>query len=117
MFPYINMFDHEASSIISTIRNLTVGVFEHIEITSIMDVDRSIKYTYSIMGVPALNIYQQFLAECKDSSMGLPGYQWCIRLEKVVSMEQFWTWAKVNNIDGSGYLSAYWNVAPTQFEK
>ena len=31
-FPYIDTFDHEGPVVINTMRNLTVGVFEHLEI-------------------------------------------------------------------------------------
>ena len=43
-FPYIDMFDHEGPVGISVMRGLIVGVFEHLEITSAMDIDLSIKY-------------------------------------------------------------------------
>ena len=29
-FPYIGMFDHEGPALVSAMRNITVGVFEHI---------------------------------------------------------------------------------------
>ena len=38
-FPYIDTFDHELPTVVSAICDLTVGVFDHIEITSPMDVD------------------------------------------------------------------------------
>ena len=34
-FPYIYMFDHEVPFMISTMRDLTVGLFKHLEITSV----------------------------------------------------------------------------------
>ena len=43
--PYINKFDYEGPSVISAMRDLTVGVFEYIEITPKMDVYKRIKYT------------------------------------------------------------------------
>ena len=44
-FPYINMFYHEGPIVISVMRNITVRVIEHLNITSHMDVDKRISYT------------------------------------------------------------------------
>ena len=48
--------------------------------------------------------YRQVMGESKESDKGIAGYQWTLRLVKVVSMEQFWDWAKLDAIDGAGYL-------------
>ena len=32
-FPYIDTFDHEGPAVVSAMRELDVGVFEHLEIT------------------------------------------------------------------------------------
>ena len=48
-FPYINTFDHEGPVVISAMRNLTVGVFEHLKITSPMYVEKSLSYTQRIL--------------------------------------------------------------------
>ena len=37
-FPYIDTFDHEGPVVISAMRDLTIGVFEHLKITFPMDV-------------------------------------------------------------------------------
>ena len=55
--PYINLFGHEAPYLISAMRDLMVVLFEHIEITSIMDLDLKIKYTKKILIGPELNKY------------------------------------------------------------
>ena len=39
-FPYINTFDQEGSVVIRAMRNIMARVFEHLEITSGMDVDK-----------------------------------------------------------------------------
>ena len=39
-FPYIYTFDHKEPVVISAMRDLTVGVFEHLEIASTMDVKK-----------------------------------------------------------------------------
>ena len=51
-FPFINMFNHKGPYVISAMRYLTVGVFEHIDITSILDIDIKIKYTEGILRGP-----------------------------------------------------------------
>ena len=44
------------------------------------------------------------MEECKESAKGLDDYKWTIGSEKGVSMEHFWTWTKVDNINGAGDL-------------
>ena len=48
-FPHINMFDYEVTTVVSTMRDLTVGVFEHLDIKSNLDIDKRIKYTERIL--------------------------------------------------------------------
>ena len=48
-FPYINTFDHDGPAVIIAMRDLMVVVFEQIEITSKMNVDKRIKYTERIL--------------------------------------------------------------------
>ena len=43
--PYINNFDYEGPSVISAMRDLTVGVFERVEIAYKLDLYLRIKYT------------------------------------------------------------------------
>ena len=52
--PFIYTFDHEVPIVIRAMQNLTVGVFEHLEITYIFDIDLRIKYTERILRGPAL---------------------------------------------------------------
>ena len=50
---------------ISAMCDLMVGVFEHLDITSIMNVDVMIKYTEHIMRGPTLKKHRKFLEERK----------------------------------------------------
>ena len=43
-FPYIDTFDQEEPVVINAMRDLTVGVFEHLDITSPMDVEKRLAY-------------------------------------------------------------------------
>ena len=70
MFPYINMFNHEVPAMISAMQNLRVGVFEHIEITSAMDIYLRIKYMERILRARVLNKCIQVLLECKYLEKG-----------------------------------------------
>ena len=47
-FPYIDMFDHEGPAVVSTMLELKSGVFEHLGITSPMELDQSIAYMQCI---------------------------------------------------------------------
>ena len=80
------MFYHEGPAVIRTMRDLMVGVLEHLEIMSLMDLDVRIKYMERLLRVPVLKKYRQVLAECKESGKGLAGNQWTIGLDKVVYM-------------------------------
>ena len=44
-FPYIDMFDHEGPVVIKAMHDLTVGMFEHLEIISPTDVGKRLAYT------------------------------------------------------------------------
>ena len=48
------MFDHEGPAVISAMRDLTVGVFDHPDITSPMDVGESLAYMQLILKGSAL---------------------------------------------------------------
>ena len=53
-FHYINTFDHEGPVVINAMRNLTVRVFEHLDIILPTDVDKSLAYTQRILRGHAL---------------------------------------------------------------
>ena len=93
---FIDMFDHTGPDVVCAMRNLTVGVFEHLYITSYMYVDQRVAYMKRILIVSALNKYNMVLAECKESEKGLSRGQWTIVPTKYVTMEQLWTWAKTD---------------------
>ena len=102
-FPYIDTFNHEGPSVISVMRNLTIRVFEHIEITYVMDVDVSIKHTERILRGTSLKKYQHILAGCKALAKGIYGGQWSLGSWKEFSMEQLWDWSNVYAIGILGY--------------
>ena len=54
-----------------------------------MDFDKSIKYMQQIFRRMVLKKYKRVLAECKESTEGLAGYQWAMGATEDVTMEQF----------------------------
>ena len=60
------MFDHEGSAVISAMRNVTVKVFEHLKITSPMDVEKRIAYTQRILRGTALKKYRDVMVTCRQ---------------------------------------------------
>ena len=62
------MFNHQGPSVIRVIHDIVVGVFEHLEITSDMDVLKIIKYTQHILRGTAFNKYKTFLVGFKESA-------------------------------------------------
>ena len=59
-FPYIDTFDHEGPVVINVMRNLTVRVFEHLEIILPTDVDKMLAYTQRILRGSALKNTERF---------------------------------------------------------
>ena len=57
-------------------RDITAGVFEHIEITSPMDVDKRTAYTQRILRGSALKEYLEVLVTCRQSTKELTGDEW-----------------------------------------
>ena len=99
-FPYIDTFDHERTAVVNAMRDLTIGVFEHLDIPSHMDMDQRVAYTQRIIVVSALKNYKSVLVECKPLENYIVGYTWDLVLLKEISTEYFWTWTKK---DGIGY--------------
>ena len=81
-------------------RNITVRVFKHLDITSDIDVDKKIKYTQRIFRETEVKKPKQVFSWCKESVNGLSRDQWSKVVMKDVAMKQFWTWANIDNIDG-----------------
>ena len=67
--------------------DIIVGVFEHLELTSIMDEDKGIKCSEIILRLSGENKYIQIISECKEFVKGLYGYQWTLGFAKGVSIE------------------------------
>ena len=72
-FSYINIFDHEGPVVISLMFNITGGVFEHLEITSPMDVEKMLSFTQRILKGAALKKYREVLVICRQSAKELAG--------------------------------------------
>ena len=66
-FPSINMFDHEGPTVAILMKNITAGVFEHLNITLKFDTDKSIKYIEHILTGTAPKKYCVSLLACKDT--------------------------------------------------
>ena len=48
-FPYIYTFDHERPAVVNAMCGLNSGLFKHPDITSHMDMDKSVAYTQRIL--------------------------------------------------------------------
>ena len=57
-------------------RDLTSGVFEHLDITSPMYLDLRVAYMQRILRGAALKNYKAILVECKKSAKDLTGESW-----------------------------------------
>ena len=106
-FHYISTFDHEGPVIISALRDLIVGVFQHLKITFPMDLDKSLAYTQRILRGAAIKLYQEVLVTCKHTAKELAGDEWNLGHLTGLSSEYFWTWANTDTTgyDGHDYLA------------
>ena len=93
-FPYIDTIDHEVSTVVSAMRDLTVGVFEHFDITSLMYIYQMVAYTQCILRGALLLKYTTVLVECKHSPKELVGDKWDLVALKGLSTDDLWGWAK-----------------------
>ena len=106
-FPYIYTFDHEGPVVINEMCNLTVGVFDNLEIILPTDVDTRLAYTQRIFRGAALKKNREVLVTCKKSAKELAGDEWTLGDINGISTEDFWNWAKTDTIgyDGKPYLA------------
>ena len=74
--------------------DLTSGVFEHLDITSTMDVDQMVAYTQRIIIGAALKTYKAVLIECNHSVKDLAGDTWDLSALKELFTENFRAWDK-----------------------
>ena len=91
------MFDHEGTAVISPMRDITVGVFENLNITSPMDVDKKLAYTQRILRRAALKKYREFLVTCMQLAKELLGDERTLSEMSGISTDNFWTWDKIDN--------------------
>ena len=86
-------------------RDITAGVFEHLEIISPMDVDKRTAYTQRIGS--ALKEYLEVLVTCRQSTKELTGDEWNLGKTTGLSAEELWTWEKTDTTgyDGHDYLA------------
>ena len=57
-------------------RNISVGVFEHLEIASPMDADKRVAYTQRILRGSLLKHYRAVLVKCTQLAKELLGDKW-----------------------------------------
>ena len=105
--PYINTFNNEGLIVISVMRDLTVGVFENLETTSPMDMEKRLAYTQRILRGAALKKYREVMVTCRQLAKELAGDEWTLVDLTGISAEDFWNWAKTDTTgyDGTDYLA------------
>ena len=86
------MSNHEGPAVFNTMRDLTSGVFENLDITSPMDVDQRVACMQSILRGAALKKYKVVMVECKSSQKDIAGDKWDLGALKELYTDNFWTW-------------------------
>ena len=79
-------------------RDITIGVFEHLNITSLMYVEKRLAYTHHILRGAALKKYQEVLVTCRQSEKDLTGDEWTLGELNGLSAEEFWTLEKTDTM-------------------
>ena len=74
---------------VHTIHDLTSKLFENLEITSPLGVDKRVNYTQRIIRGAPLKKYKTILTECNEIAKGIYGDQWALGEVKDVTTEQF----------------------------
>ena len=87
---YINLFDHEVLAGVSAMLDLTSRVFERLETTSNIDVDKRVAYMQCILRGAALNKYNAVMLECKQLAKYLTVDKWTLGDLKGLSTEVLW---------------------------
>ena len=92
--------------VINAMRNLTVRVFEHLEIVSPIYKDIMLVCAQLVIRGSALKKYQEVLVTCKQSSKELAGADWTWGDIKGLYTEAFWDWEKtgITGYDVHPYL-------------
>ena len=92
--------------VINAMCNLTVRVFEHLEIISPTDVDKRLAYMQRILRGPSIKKYREILVTFKQLAKELACDEWTLGDMGGVSIEDFWTGEKSDTIgyDGQGPL-------------
>ena len=90
-------------------RDLTVGVFDHLEITYPMDVDKRLAYTQRILRGSALKRYREVLVAYRQSEKELTGYEWNLGNLAGLYVEAFRNWSKTNTTGYDGYPFFAWD--------
>ena len=86
-------------------RNLTVGVFDHLDTTSPIDAEKRLAYTQRILRGAALKKYREVLVTCRQSAKELAGDEWTLGNITGIDVEYFWTWEKTDTTVYDDYLS------------
>ena len=74
---------------VSAMWDITVGVFENMDITSKLDIDKRVKHTEGILIVPALKKHFASLVHCKDMAEEFSSNHWTFGSARYSSMEDF----------------------------
>ena len=84
-------------------RDLIVGVFEHLDITSPVDAEKRLVYMKCILRGSALKKYQEVLVTYRQSANDIAGDEWTLGDLTGLSMEEFWNWSKTDTTEYDGH--------------
>ena len=90
-------------------RNLTVRLFEHLDITSPMDVGKILAYIQRILIGAALKKYREVMVACRQLEKELAGDEWNLGELAGLSAKAFWTWGMTDTTGYDGHPFLTWD--------
>ena len=85
---------------------LNIGVFDHLDTTSPIDVDQRVDYTHRTLKGYSLKQYREFLIGCRQLTKELAGDEWNLGKLTGLLADDLCIWSKTNTTgyDGHEYL-------------
>ena len=84
--------------------NLSVGVFDQLDTTSPMDMDKMVAYNQRILRGAALKKYIEVLVTCRQLARELAVYEWNLCKVAGLSAEDFWNWDNTDTMEYDGHI-------------
>ena len=87
---------------VNVMRDITVGVFGNLEITSNLNIGKRVKYNDIVLTGPVINKYCSSFLDCKELVKYFVRDHWTFGSAEDVRMENLGLWYKQDRLDTDG---------------